>query len=1693
MKLWTSKPKETEPPAPAFPGVLQALDGGSAVVAMETAASEAAGAYPITPSTQMGEGWAVAVAEGKLNVNGRRLLFFEPEGEHAAAAVTAGMSMSGLRATNFSSGQGIAYMHESLYAAVGKRLTYVLNVAARAMTKHALNVHAGHDDYHAVDDTGFFQLFAKDVQECADLNLIAHRIAELSLNPGIIAQDGFLTSHVIESLHLPERELVKQYLGDPADLIDAPTPAQRLVFGNQRRRIPESFDLDYPAMLGVVQNQDSYAQGVAAQRPFYFDHIADLTDRAFSEYAALTGRKYSRATGYKTEDAEWVIVGQGSVVSNAEAVADYLRASRGLKVGVVNLTMFRPFPADMLAWLLAGKKGVVVMERTDQPLAVDPPLLREIRAAMSKAVENGRVTSSSSLPYEGVPSIRPERVPDFFSACFGLGSRDLQPGDIIAAVENMLPGAKRTRQVYIGIDFVREGTRIPKLQIWQEKLVESYPRLSELAVHSTSDVNLLPNGSTALRIHSVGGWGAITMGKNLAMTAFELFGLHIKANPKYGSEKKGQPTTFYAVFAHEQIRLNCELKHVDIVLSPDPNVFRHSDPLDGLAEGGVFVIQSDLSPESFWQTLPAKARHTIRERKIKLYVLDAFDIARKEASDAELRFRMQGAAFMGAFFATSPLLAREGLSEKSVFEGIRKQLTKKFKSKGEQVVEDNLRVIRRGFDEVRAVEPGQDNIVDEPGKVPQMPMLLDSPDAEQGPGNPGRFWEQVCSMCQLGQDGIADPFAAISAIPAATGAVRDMSGVRLEVPSFIAEKCTGCGQCWTQCPDSAIPGLVNSVEDVINAAIDTSVNGLRMERIRPIAKHWAREARKLIDQNPTAPVAEAWTTSYRTVTDKLGWDADRQAAAEPEFVAANARLTQFPLARTKPFYDAVEAKQKGMGGLLSITVNPEACKGCNLCVAVCPDGALVTVKQEEKGLEQLRSNWGMWERLPDTNDRYINVSDIDEGIGVLSSLLLKKDTYRSMVGGDGACMGCGEKTAVHLIVSAVSASMQPHVTKQVAKLDSLIDTLDQQAREILASGADLDAAASAKGAVAVPVDEAKAEKLRVINSTLHDLRDLKWRYEEGPSGNGRAVLGMANSTGCSSVWGSTYPYNPYPFPWVNHLFQDSPSIAIGLFEAHMRKMADNFGAVRRAELLASGNYNPAKDEDVLRSLDWKQFTDEEFALCPPIISMGGDGAMLDIGFQNLSRLLASGKPIRVVVLDTQVYSNTGGQACTSGFTGQVADMSAYGKSQHGKTEVRKELALIAIAHRGVYVHQTSQAAASHLIAGVLKGLHKRRPVLINVYTPCPVEHGLADDWSQHAARLALESRAFPFLTYDPDAGPSFADCLSLDGNPSPDDVWPTYALKYVGEDGSEQTMELPVTIADWAATEVRFKQHFSELSSAENGDDFVLFHEFVRGSDEDREGKTPFIWALDNDRKLRRLKVSLEMVALAEERQQFWSQLRQLAGLEIPQVIHDAVVSETESDFEQRASALRAEYEAKIAELRASLPTQIARRLAEGLIRNAGSSAAVADLLSSLPMVGTPSANGNGVAAKAAPAAVSPAPVASAPAPVVAQTAAAVAPAAAPVAAPAATTVADDEAIVLEAYIDSERCTTCNECTNLNNKMFAYNADKQAHVKDTSAGTFQQLVIAAERCPVSIIHPGSPINPKEKDLAKWVKRAEKFN
>jgi pyruvate/2-oxoacid:ferredoxin oxidoreductase beta subunit/NAD-dependent dihydropyrimidine dehydrogenase PreA subunit len=247
------------------------------------------------------------------------------------------------------------------------------------------------------------------------------------------------------------------------------------------------------------------------------------------------------------------------------------------------------------------------------------------------------------------------------------------------------------------------------------------------------------------------------------------------------------------------------------------------------------------------------------------------------------------------------------------------------------------------------------------------------------------------------------------------------------------------------------------------------------------------------------------------------------------------------------------------------------------------------------------------------------------------------------------------------------------------------------------------------------------------------------------------------ATGCNTVYTSTYPYNPYLVPWTNSLFENAPADAIGV---RMR-------------------------------WDQKGWQDK------PIWCIGGDGAMFDIGFQALSRLLASGYNIKIFVLDTQVYSNTGGQASTSSYTGQNTKMSVHGKSYGGKQERRKEIAQIAMMHPRTYVAQTTCAHTNHFYRAVLGALEFDGPALVVCYTTCQPEHGVADNMAADQARLAVDSRAFPLLVYDPRKGDKVKERLSLQGNPAVKDDW------YVNPKSTQQ-----VTFIDFARSEGRFAKHF---------------------------------------------------------------------------------------------------------------------------------------------------------------------------------------------------------------------------------------------------------------------------------------------
>ncbi|RME79699.1 MAG: pyruvate ferredoxin oxidoreductase [Chloroflexi bacterium] len=632
-----------------FPGIPTTADGSGAVVWVETHIAQGAGAYPITSSTAMAHGFNTSVVNGKKNIWGDTLQFFEPESEHSSATVCEGFALAGGRVTNFTSGQGLILMKEVLYTISGKRLPVVFHIGARALTSHSLNVHAGHDDVMGVEDVGWGMLFTRNAQGAADLALIARRVAEETSTPFLNVQDGFLTTHTVENVLLPEVELMKTFIKPPNEALT------------------NFFDPYNPLQTGVVQNQDSYMKGKIAQR-VYYQKVLPALKAAMDEYYRLTGRRYAVVEPYRMEDADYAIVGMGTMIDTAEATVDWIRDNLGIKVGSVHVTCFRPFPAVEIVEALKGVKAVSVVERMDNPLAQSNPLTREIKAAFADAL----------VGVDGYPEIT--YIPQIFSGSAGLGSRDVRPGDFVAITRNMMKEDGK-RYFVCGIKH-------------------------ELALERDEDPDIRPAGSFSMRGHSVGGYGSVTTNKVIATIAGDVFGKKVQAYPKYGSEKKGLPTTYYLTVADDRIRMHSELTNVDFVPLNDVNAFLYGNPLKGVKQGGTVFIQTPkTTPEEVWANVPPWAKEEIRKKQLRVLALDAAKIAREEAPSPDLEVRMQGIVLLGIFLKVTPFAEQAGLNEEELMAGVEKAIRKYFGKRGEAVVQANLRAIRRGYSEVFELPP----------------------------------------------------------------------------------------------------------------------------------------------------------------------------------------------------------------------------------------------------------------------------------------------------------------------------------------------------------------------------------------------------------------------------------------------------------------------------------------------------------------------------------------------------------------------------------------------------------------------------------------------------------------------------------------------------------------------------------------------------------------------------------------------------------------------------------------------------------------------------------------------------------------------------------------------------------------------------------------------------------------------------
>jgi pyruvate-ferredoxin/flavodoxin oxidoreductase len=1522
-----------------YPGKRVTCNGNQLVLHAESLISDAGVFYPITPSTEQGEMFENLYAKGHLNAFGNSLMAFEAEGEHAAQGGAIAMSVTGKRVVNFTSGQGIVYGVEQYYHAPGKLSSMVVSVAARALTKHALNVHCGHDDVYAALDTGWIIAFAKDAQQAADHALILRKVCELSLNPGINVQDGFLTSHLDRSFYEVEPALVREFLGRADDVIDCPTQAQKTLFGPTRRRVAQMIDLKNPVLLGPVQNQEHYMNGVAARRNNFSEPILGFFESAYEEFAALTGRKYGLISTYNLEKAQTVFITLGCSAENLEAAVDYIRDTRGEEAGIVHVNVLRPFPERAVVEAIQGKKNVIILERTDEPLGPDNPLTRDVRVCLSKSIENFQTHAHPHLP-----KLNPAtEKPFIFSGVYGLGSRDFRPEGMLGAYEFAMGRLARQDG-----KLATDGERFFFLGI-------DHP----YAVETEETPSLLPEGARAVRFHSIGGWGMITTGKNLSeillacstniakkKNLYDEQGnlqelIHISANPKYGSEKKGSPTNYFLVAANQRVRVNCDLRHVTAVLCCDPKIFTHTNPLTGLSKGGNFVWESsETDPQKVWRRIPPKARKEIIEREIQIYVLSGFNIARNATNREDLQTRMQGNAFLGAFFKVSPFLQQNSISDEEFQTIVRGQYMKKFGRFGEAVVDSNMQVMQAGFDSVIKIEAQDLDAPDTSRFIGTLDLPCKTVSPEVVPAN-----EEFLPMftmeafdaeyrAGLGYDQPSSPLASVGIIAAGSGKASGKYVARIQTPVYIAENCTQCMECISVCPDTALPNTAQDLETILKTAISHYVTDRGSKEIL-LSKVSEIEASTRTGMVSSVKAKEK-VPFHEIISGEIARIREQDNAVTSDSLDQLSHILEIlPLSfqKTKSTFELKEKKEPGSGGLFSIFVN-DMCKGCAACVEACGDHmALKMVDETEDVYAHHLSSNEFLKLLPDTEQKYMGMFDAmdpaQSRAAALRNHLMMQSKYSAFVAGDGACAGCGEKSVLRSIATITETYMRPifrakakRLREKAALLEEIGENALGQMREENTESYLLYVRAIQHLILGLGGTDEEDTKQRIrdefqgsdedlLKAVCAVLRQDAYNHDQLKTSqdtleNGMCVMAMAAHTGCQTVYGSTPPNNPHPYPWMNSLFQDGATIGWLIGESFIKTHSLRSVIPERLANVLLGTSIPLEDHSDSISIDpglpefseddyfrFSHFsdsymTDSEIDELPKVWVVGGDGGMGDIGFQNVSKAVLQNRPnVKMVMLDTQVYSNTGGQnseqsPMTGGF-----DMNQYGKASEGKLSEMKSVAQCFLSgHGSPFLAQVSMSNAANLYKNILDCLTYRGTAFLQSFTTCQPEHGVPDHAAQKQSRLIRDSRGMPEFVNNPQLGETYSDSLSLKGNPSTERDW---YLKVVP--GSKE--RYAYTSAHWAFTEARFRAHHKiikkeealKLIPLEEKLKLITMNDIVyrRHLDPEHRAYVPpvGVYVLDflDDGTEVYHKVSRQMVLFCVERRKSWRLLQSRAGV----------------------------------------------------------------------------------------------------------------------------------------------------------------------------------------------------------------------
>jgi pyruvate-ferredoxin/flavodoxin oxidoreductase len=741
--------------------------------------------------------------------------------------------------------------------------------------------------------------------------------------------------------------------------------------------------------------------------------------------------------------------------------------------------------------------------------------------------------------------------------------------------------------------------------------------------------------------------------------------------------------------------------------------------------------------------------------------------------------------------------------------------------------------------------------------------------------------------------------------------------------------------CISVCPDTALPNTSQDLSTLLTTAVSYYVadaeDRAKLMRALPAIEKAARV--RMVAEFKTGTPAQ---TILREVTDEL-------AATEAAGFSQQSKqqffdiIAKVPMAYQKvnAIFSSPERKSPGSGGIFSIFVS-DLCKGCAACVTACGDHeALKMVQETEEVNAEHETGTGFLDLLPDTSQKYLGLfnaaNPADSKTATLRNMLMVRTNYDALVAGDGACAGCGEKSVLRSIAAVTEAYMRPVYH---AKSDRFVQKAGKLEKNGVARLAKLQATSPAeyallRQAIAHLVlglggeDEAdtraRIAAYEAANALLTDAQLIEaiaavllteaFNHKslqpiDGRLANGMSVMAMAAHTGCNTVYGSTAPNNPHPYPWMNSLFQDGVTVGWLMGESfivdHARRsvlperLADII-LTREASSQADGASSDGGSSDVIDAEEYYHLThftdalmtDQEVVELPKVWVVGGDGGMGDIGYQNMSKVILQNRPnVKTLMLDTQVYSNTGGQNSDSTPMLGGGDMNTFGAATQGKNTEKKTVAETFLAgHGSPFVAQVSMANAPKLYRAILDGLEYRGTMFLQAFTTCQPEHGVADDMALHQAQRVRDSRGVPEFVFNPRLGETYQEALDIKGNPSIDLDWYETKSKTSGE-------ITRYTVAHWCTTEARFRNHLKKIKPEAAAKLVHLDNMLVRITQQDvvyRRYLTPghraFIpdfgvyitW--EENGKIEYRALSRQLVMFCVERRKAWRMLQSKAGI----------------------------------------------------------------------------------------------------------------------------------------------------------------------------------------------------------------------